>query len=176
MSEQYSEPPHAQGPGPQPQYPMQPMQPPPKKKHTVRNVFIVLGVLGVVFIGGCVAIVGKAADDVSKSVDADKDKNAPRDVAAGKAFTIGKHETLAGWTVTKDSVLGGFKVTGKVKNTSDATSTAFIHFKFIDAKGTVLGNVDCNSGDLEPGQTQALNCIPDGTWGKYTKITAEATF
>ena len=30
--------------------------------------------------------------------------------------------------------------------------------------------------DLEPGQTQALNCIPDGKYGKYTTVTAEATF
>jgi hypothetical protein len=26
----------------------------------------------------------------------------------------------------------------------------------------------------EPGQTQALNCIPDGKYGKYKKVTAEA--
>lgn len=40
----------------------------------------------------------------------------------------------------------------------------------------MLGNVQCNTGDLEPGQTETLNCIPDGKWGKYDKITAEATF
>ena len=67
-------------------------------------------------------------------------------------------------------------ITGKVKNISNDTSTAFIHFKFIDKSGEVLGNVDCNSSDLEPGQTQALNCIPDGKYGKYTTVTAEATF
>jgi hypothetical protein len=49
-----------------------------------------------------------------------------------------------------------------VKNVSDATSTAFIHFKFINPAGEVLGTVQCNSADLEPGQTQALNCIQDG--------------
>jgi hypothetical protein len=47
---------------------------------------------------------------------------------------------------------------------------------FIDKSGEVLGNVQCNSADLEPGQTQALNCIPDGKYGNYTKVTAEATF
>jgi hypothetical protein len=38
-----------------------------------------------------------------------------------------------------------------VKNASNDTSTAFIHFKFIDKSGEVLGNVKCNSADLEPG-------------------------
>ena len=78
----------------------------------------------------------------------------------------------------RDTSLGDalFNVTGKVENISDATSTAFIHFKLIDSSGEVLGTVRCNSADLEPGQTQALNCIPDGKYGKYQKVTAEATF
>lgn len=171
MTEQY---PHAQIPPQGP--PVYQAPPPPKKKHTARNVFIVIAVLAVLGIGGCVAIVGSIGNEVSKSVSADAEKNKPIEVKPGVAFERGKHQTLAGWKVSKDAALGGFLVTGSVKNTSDTTSTAFIHFKFIDAKGTVLGNVSCNSGDLEPGQTQALNCIPDGAYGKYAKITAEATF
>ena len=163
MTQQYPQPPQAQ---------MQPV----KKKHTVRNVFIILGILAVMGIGGCMAFVGAVGNEVSKSVDAEADRNAPRDVTVGKAFTIGKHETQAGWKVTKDSVLGGFQVSGKVKNVSDATSSSFIHFKFLSASGEVLGNVQCSSGDLEPGQVQALSCSPDGKFGKYAKVTAEATF
>jgi hypothetical protein len=85
---------------------------------------------------------------------------------------------LAGWKVEQDTSLGDarFSVTSKVKNVSDATSTAFIHFKFIDKSGEVLGNVQCNSADLKPGQTPALNCIPDGKYGKYNKVMAEAAF
>jgi hypothetical protein len=105
-------------------------------------------------------------------------RNEPVEVQPGQAFTIGKHEMQAGWDVV---VTEGrlFSVTGKVKNVSDTTSTAFMHFKLLDAQGEVLGNVQCNSGDLEPGQTQTLNCIPDGaagTTGEYVKVTAEATF
>jgi hypothetical protein len=66
-------------------------------------------------------------------------------------------------------------VTGKVQNTSDSTAIVFIHFKFLSASGEVLGNVQCGGYDLEPGKTQALNCIPDGTFGKAAaKVTAEA--
>lgn len=42
-------------------------QPPvPKKKHTARNVFIVLGVLVLLGIGGCFAIVGSVGNEIDK--------------------------------------------------------------------------------------------------------------
>jgi hypothetical protein len=103
------------------------------------------------------------------------DKIRPREVKAGQAFSIGKHETLAGWAVTNEGDM--FSITGKVKNVSDATSSAFLHFKFLSKDGEVLGNVQCASSDLEPGQTVAMDCLPDGKFSKaYVKITAEATF
>ena len=138
---------------------------PPKKRRTWLIVLLIILAVMLVGIVGCVALVGtagkainegitEASTEASESEQAEDDRNAPREVTPGKAFTIGSH---------------------KVKNISDATSTAFIHFKFIDSSGEVLGNVQCNSADLEPGQTQALNCIPDGKYGKYKKMTAEAT-
>ena len=66
------------------------------------------------------------------------------------AFFIGKHKAQAGWKVQPSGY--ACTVVGKVKNISDTTSTSFIHFKFLDAKGEVLGNVSCNSGDVEPGR------------------------
>jgi hypothetical protein len=156
----------------QPQPYAQPL--PPKKKRKWPIVLLVLVVLFIAAVGGCMALVGGAANEVSKSLDETEAKNAPRDVKPGAAFTIGKHQTLAGWTVKNDG--GMFAVAGKVKNTSTSTSSSFIHFKFLSASGEVLGNVQCNSGDLEPGQTQALSCLPDGKFAKYAKVTAEATF
>lgn len=40
--------------------------PPPKAKHTVRNVFIVLGILTVLGMGGCFAIVGTVGNQIDK--------------------------------------------------------------------------------------------------------------
>jgi hypothetical protein len=161
---------------------------PPKTRRTWLIVLIIVLALVLVGIVGCVAIIGSAkainegvtgaSADASASQPAEDDGNAAREVKPGKVFTVGSHKTLAGWKVTQDTSLGDalFSVTGKVKNVSDATSTAFIHFTLIDSSGEVLGNVQCNSADLEPGQTQSLNCIPDGKYGKYQKVTAEATF
>ena len=119
-----------------------------------------------------------ASTTASESQQAEHNRYGPRKVTPGRAFTLGKHKTLAGWTVEQDTSLGDalFSVTGNVKNISDTKSTAFIYFKFIDKSGEVIGNVKCNSADLKPGQTQALNCIPDGRYRKYKKVTAEVTF
>jgi hypothetical protein len=149
-------------------------QPPVRKR---RKWPIALGVLGVVFIagvGGCAAFVSSVGNEVDKSAQEQTARNAPRPVAVGTAFTIGKHETLAGWKVTNEG--GMFGVAAKVRNVSDSTSTAFVHIKLLSAAGEVLGNVQCNSGDLEPGQVEVLNCIPDGKFGNFQKVTAEATF
>jgi hypothetical protein len=164
---------------PQPQpAPQPPPQAPPKKRKTWLIVLIVILVLALLGIAGCVAMIGGLGRAVNESVQKSDERAAPRDVTEGQEFTVGSHKTLTGWKIKKDASLGDpmFTVTGKVTNVSDATSTAFIHFKMINKQGEVLGNVECNSADLEPGQTQALNCIPDGKWGKFTKITVEATF
>jgi hypothetical protein len=162
---------------------------PPKKRRTWLIVLVIILALMLVGIVGCVAIIGstgkavgegttEASPKASELQQTEDDRTAPREVKPGKAFTVSSHKTLAGWKVKQDTSLGDalFNITGKVKNISDATSTAFIHFTFIDSSGEVLGDVQCNFADLGPGQTQALSCIPDGKYGKYRKVTAEVTF
>jgi hypothetical protein len=118
----------------------------------------------------------KASIASLQSAQAHGDRDAAREVTPARAFTLGKHKMLAGWKVQKDTSLGDakFTVTGKVKNLRGHTSTASIHFTFIDKSGEVLASVQCNSADLKSGHTQALNCIPDGKYGKYKTVTAEA--
>lgn len=157
---------------------------PPKKRPwlIILVIFLVFMTLGIV---SWVAILGSAdkalkesvagASDATASQPAKDDRATAGEVRPGKGFTLGKHKTLPGWKVAKDTSLGEmlFSVTGKVKNVSDAKSTALIHFKFLNEAGEVLGTVQCNSADLEPGQVQALNCIPDGKYRRYTRVTAE---
>ncbi len=167
-------------------------QPPPpqKKRRTWLIVLLILLVLMLFGIVGCVALIGTAGKAIDQSIteasteasewqQAEDDRNAPREVTPGKAFTIGSHKVLDGWKVKADSSLGEaeFQVTGKAKNVSEATSTMFIHIKFINKSGEVLGNVDCSTGDLEPGQTERMSCLSNGQYtSKYDKVTAEADF
>ena len=162
---------------------------PPKKRHTGLILLIVglalmlVGLLGgvAIIVSTGLAINGGITDtsaDLSHSQRAEDDRSILREVKPGKAFSVGSHRTLAGWAVKRDTRLGHaqFNVTAKVKNIRNATSPALIHFKFINSSGKVLGNVQCSSAALEPHRSQALNCIPDGKYGKYKRVTAEALF
>jgi len=104
------------------------------------------------------------------------DRSAPCAVAVGGAFKLGEHTVLAGWKIKDNGYGTGMTIVGKAKNTGDKTSTMFIHVKFL--KGDeVMANIMCNTGDLAPGQSEAMNCIPDGTYTrKFDKVTAEASF
>jgi hypothetical protein len=167
---------------------LNPLPPAEQKRRTWLVVLVIMlayMLIGIVTYVALIGTAGKAIDagirnasiEPAQSQQTEDDRNASRDVTPGKAFTTGEHKMIAGWKVEQDTSLGDamFGVTGKVKNMSDDTSTASIHFKFIDKNGEVLGKVQCNSADLEQGQIQALNCIPDGKYGKYKTITAEAT-
>jgi hypothetical protein len=88
---------------PQPQPYTQPL--PPKKNRKWPLVLLVLTVVFIAAIGDYVALVGGAANEVSKSLDESEAKNAPRNVKPGPVFPIGKHQMLAGWTVKNE---GGF--------------------------------------------------------------------
>jgi hypothetical protein len=167
---------------------LNPLPPAEQKRRTWLVVLVIMlayMLIGIVTYVALIGTAGKAIDagitkasiEPAQSQQTEDDRNASRDVTPGKAFTFGKHKMIAGWKVEQNTSLGDamFGVTGKVKNISDDTSTASIHFKLIDKSGEVLGKVQCNSADLEPGQIQAINCIPDGKYGKYKTVTAEAT-
>jgi hypothetical protein len=176
-------------PAPSPQTPYGQPPPPPKKRRTWLIVLLIILAVMLIGIVSWVALIGtggravdEAITEVSPSEEAsqqaEEDPNAPQEVTAGKAFTIGSHKVLKGWAVKQDTRLGdaAFSVTGKAKNVSDATSTMFIQIKFIDKSGDLLGRVVCSTGDLEPGQTERMSCLPDGTYAKYAKVVAEAGY
>lgn len=66
----------------------------PKKRHTVRNIFIVIGVLALVGIGGCVAVVGSVGNEI------DKQANTEHTVVYK---VIGRKTAAADLTYTTDS-------------------------------------------------------------------------
>ncbi|TCC04959.1 FxLYD domain-containing protein [Kribbella soli] len=126
---------------------------------------------------GCTATDSGSEPGATKT--AAKNRTDPVAVAVGKPFTIGKHRLDAGWKLAYQQYLGA-KVTGTVTNTSKKTSTAIFTIKFLKAT-TVVGNMSCVSNELEPGQSQAIECLNGvagdvNLKGKYDKVTAEADF
>lgn len=178
--------PSPQQPG-QPQ-PYQPAHQQPKKTHKFRNfvVFPALGLVALIVIISA-ASGGTGADDAavpsSVTSKAPADRGAPRPVTVGKAFTIGKHRLDDGWALKYTQYLGT-QVTGQVTNVSKSTSTAIFHIKLLKGS-TVVGNMQCVTGDLEPGQSEPVLCTNTVTTagdtdltdkGAFDKVTAEATF
>jgi hypothetical protein len=151
-----------------------------ENKHTGRNIIIGASILLLAGIGGCAVIASSIGSSMSKGILEAEQRNTPRAVEAGAAFTLGKHETLAGWTVVEAE--GRFTVTGQVKNISGESSKASIHFKLrsgepgIGGNQDVRGDVECYSSILKPGQTEPLICIPNGLFAEFDKITAESGY
>src|SRR6478672_8433167 len=118
--------------------------PPPKKKHTVRNVLLIILALVVLAIGGCVAIIGSAANEVDKAIK--------KSDAADK-----QPDGIGGMTVERL----------KFTNNRDKKDSAIVEIKFM--KGSeILGTVDCLSQPVPVGQTATESCAgTDGSVKGY---------
>lgn len=134
---------------------------------------IALGVVlaMVLMIGGCMALLGGAANEIDKEIQKEEANDKPKPVAVGKAFTHDDYEVEAGWKVTRDA-LGSADIEGlKVTNAKDQREV--IQFTFTFVKGNeVLGKVECNGGELEPGQKKVMDCLSlDDDFPKgYTEV------
>jgi hypothetical protein len=161
---------------PNPQVP----QPQPKKKHTVRNVLLTVVVLFVLFVGGCMALIGKAANDVANDIEKNDSKAGgsknPMTIVAGKPFEVDGFKYAKGWTVGKD-VLGDLEIKGlKVTNNRKDADSALVEIKFW--KGSeVLALADCTTESIAVGTTTKLDCSStDKLPAQYDKITINDTF
>ncbi|RZU19497.1 hypothetical protein EV645_1708 [Kribbella rubisoli] len=189
MSQQYPQAPNnPQQPGPH--HPAGQMAPPPgyvlkKKTHRFRN-FVVFPFFG--FIALIVVVVvasnsggggGSATTAGETKTTAPAGRNEPYAVTPGKAFQVPgtKHRIDAGWKINYQQYIGS-QLVGSVTNVSTDTSTAFFSVKFL--KGNkVLANFQCNTAELEPNQTEHIECYNEVTTTQrltgWDKVTAEAT-
>lgn len=155
----------------------------PKQNHTLRNVLLALTVVFVLFVGGCMAIVGLAANEVSKEIDksaaADKEPGGPDNpltIVEGEAFEVSGFEYQAGWSLGNDA-LGDLDIQGlKFKNQRDDADTAIVEIRIV--KGAELvASADCISDEAEVGQIVTLTCLSaDKLPTDYDKITINDSF
>lgn len=157
-----------------------PNLPKAKKSHTFRNVFLGFLAAMVVVIGGCMALVGGAANEVDKAIKTEEKKDKlpggpdnPMPITEGKAFDVQGFAYQAGWKVEKDSIeLVGLK-NFKVINNRKEADNLWVSVKFW--KGSeVLATVDCTNEDIAVGTTVSPSCgsldkFPTG----YDKITIQ---
>ena len=155
---------------------------PPKKKHTARNVLIALGVLFVVFVGGCAALVGAVGNEVNDAIEeADKKDQEPGgpenplEITEGQAFEVAGFSYQAGWKITSNSF--SWDVAGlRVENNRDEKDSAIVEIKLW--KGNeVLSLADCTTEPIAVGTITKVSCLVTDKLPKgYDRITINDTF
>jgi hypothetical protein len=136
---------------------------PPKKKHTVRNVLLILVLLLVLAIGGCMALLGTAANEASKELDKEAQNDKPTAVAEGTAFEHDGYAIAKGWKVAPEQ-FGGTTVKGLTVTLKDDQGisgggrTALLTFRLYDGSN-VAGEIECSSNEMQEGESSQIDCI-----------------
>lgn len=136
--------------------------PPPKKKHTVRNVLLILILLFILFIAGCMALIGGAANEIDKSIKAEDANDKPVAVTEGQSFEHDGYTVAKGWKV-KPEQFGGMTIANAKITLDDAQDStgggrsALLTFRLYDGKNVVT-EITCNSNEMQEGETSSLNC------------------
>ena len=163
---------------PQP-YATQPVQ----KSHTARNILIVFGVLFLVFVGGCIAVVAVVGNKVNNAVNDDSlgGPNNPLTITEGKAFSVNGFDYADGWTITNEPVSGTWHIDGlKVTNHRGKPDRLLIEIKLLNA-GEVMATSTCVAGQgidkIAKDTTVTVECPSgDALPATYDKITIQDAF
>jgi hypothetical protein len=163
---------------PQP-YAVQPVE----ESHTARNILIVLGVIFLLFVGGCVAVVAVIGNKVNDAVNDDTlgGPNNPLTITEGKAFEVNGFKYADGWSITKEPVSQTWAVDDlKVTNERGKADRLFTEIKLYNGN-ELLATTTCTAGDtldkIPEHTTVTVVCassdpMPDA----YDKITIQDAF
>lgn len=144
------------------------------KSHLARNLLIIFGLLIVLFVGGCVAIVAVVRSEVDNAVNDDTPRgpNNPLTIEPGEGFEVAGFEYQDGWTIGADAS-GFVAVQGlKVHNTRGKTDQAIVTISVV-SDNEVLAESTCTSdGRIPEDLTVTLTCISgDSMPDEYDEIT-----
>jgi hypothetical protein len=164
----------------------QPQQPylaaqPVKQSHTGRNILIVFGVLILLFVGGCFAVVAIVSDKVNEAVNDDTlgGPNNPLTIEEGKSFEVAGMEYADGWDISADA--GGLVAVEnlKVTNHRGKADRVFVEIKLLNAN-EILAMSTCTAGNLDKvpkDTTVTLDCTSSDTMPTaYDKVTIQDAF
>jgi hypothetical protein len=149
---------------PQP-YVTQPVQ----RSHTARNILIVLGVLFLLFVGGCVAIVAVVGDKVNDTVNDDTlgGPNNPLTITEGRAFEVDGFEYADGWDIADAPVSGLFQIDNlEVTNNRGKADRLLVEIKLLNGS-EVVATANCFAGGgvekIAEGTTVPVECSSSDT-------------
>jgi hypothetical protein len=155
-------------------------QQPVKQSHTARNILIVFGVLFLVFVGGCIAVVAVVGNKVNDAVNDDSvgGPNNPLTITEGQAFEVRGFKYADGWTITPQPVSQTWSVDGlKVTNERGKSDRLDVEIKLLNAN-EVMATAFCVAGDgfekVPEHTTVTVDCTSsDPIPTAYDKITIQ---
>lgn len=148
----------------------------PAKSHLARNLLIVFGVLILLFVGSCAAIVVVVSNEVDNAVNDDTlgGPNNPLTIEPGEAFEVAGFEYAQGWTLGPDAS-GLLSVEGlKVHNDRDKTDQAWVTISVL-LDDEVLATSSCTSDSrIAEDRTVTLICVSSDTMpADYDEVTIQ---
>ncbi len=170
----YQQPTYAQPAYGQPQpYQTQPV----KQSHTARNILIAFGIIFLVLVGGCIAVVAVVGNEVSDTLNDDSEggPNNPKAITEGEAFEVNGFEYADGWSIVGEPVSQTWHVDGlKVTNNRGKADRLLVEIKLLNGN-EVLATATC--GDFEKiaeDITITVGCVSgDPLPEAYDKITIQ---
>ncbi len=121
---------------------------PVKQSHTARNILIVFGVLFLVFVGGCFAVLAVVGNKVNDAVNDDSEggPNNPLTITEGKAFEVRGFEYADGWSIVGEPVSQTWHIDDlKLTNHRGKADRLLVEIKLLDGN-EVLATAAC--GDV----------------------------
>jgi len=174
----YQQPTYGQPTYGQPAYGAQPV----KQSHTGRNILIVLGVLVLLFVGGCTAAVVVLGDKINDAVNDDTvgGPNNPLTITEGQPFEVDGFEYAAGWAIATDPSDTTLRINDlKVTNNRGKPDRLFAEVKLLSGN-EVMATIHCDTGGIDKiseGITITVNCYStDPRPAAFDKITIQDAF
>ena len=155
---------------------------PAEKSHTARNILLVFGLLFLLFVGGCVAIVAVAGMRVNDAVNDDTlgGPNNPLTITEGQAFEVNGFEYAAGWSIVAQPLSQTFTVQDlKVTNNRGQADRLLVEIKLLDGS-EIVASATCSAGSFDkiPQDTTAtVDCsTADPMPTAYDQVTIQDAF
>jgi Protein of unknown function (DUF2510) len=167
----YAQPTYGQ---PQPYMAAQPV----KQSHTARNILIVFGVLFLLVVGGCVAVVAIVGNEVNDAVNDESlgGPNNPLTITEGQAFEVDGFEYADGWDIVDAPVSGLLEIENlKVTNHRGKADRLWVEISLLNAS-EIVATATCFTGDgvdkVPEETTVSVDCTSSDTLpATYDKIT-----
>ena len=153
---------------------------PVKQSHTGRNILIVFGVLFLLLVGGCVAVVAVIGNEVNDAVNDDTlgGPNNPLTITEGEGFEVDGFEYADGWSIVGEPVSQTWHVENlKVTNDRGKPDRLLVDIKLLNGS-EIVADSTCTVGDgfnkIPEDTTVTVTCVSnDPLPGAYDKITIQ---